>query len=98
MELGEKMEDAARREVNEETGIQVRIRKLLGIADHVVRDADGKIQFHYVLIDYLARPLTTSIKAQSDAAEAEWVRFKDLSDLPLTKGAKKLLQKVDDQK
>lgn len=94
IELGEKLEDAARREVREETGIDVRIDKLLGVANNIVRDDDGKTRFHYVLIDYLAHPLTTSVRAQSDASDAKWVHFKDLSTYSLTKGAGRLIQRI----
>ena len=94
IELGEKLEDAAQREVKEETGIDVRIDKLLGVANNIVRDDDGKTRFHYVLIDYLAHPLTTLVKAQSDASEAKWVQFKDLSTYSLTKGAGRLIQRI----
>lgn len=94
IELGEKLEDAARREVREETGIDVQIDKLLGVANNIVRDDDGKTRFHYVLIDYLAHPLTTSVRAQSDASDAKWVHFKDLSTYSLTKGAGRLIQRI----
>jgi mutator protein MutT len=95
IELGETPEDAARREVREETGIDVRVGKLLEVANSIVRNGQGETRFHYVLIDYLAHPLTTSLKAQSDASEAEWVRFTDLSNYALTKGASKLIRRVN---
>jgi 8-oxo-dGTP diphosphatase len=98
IELGETLEDAAQREVREETGINVRIEKLLGVANNIVRDDEGKTRFHYVLIDYLARPLTTSVKAQSDASETKWVDFKDLSSYSVTKGARKLIRKISAMK
>lgn len=96
IELGETLEDAARREVREETGIDVRIEKLLDVANNIVRNGQGETRFHYVLIDYLARPLATSVEAKSDALEAKWVRFTDLSKYSLTKGAKKLVRKAID--
>ena len=98
IELGESLEEAARREVMEETGIQVRIEKLLGVANNIVQDDEGKTRFHYVLIDYLAQPLTMRVKAESDAAEAKWVHFKDLAGYSLTKGAVKLLHKLNGMK
>jgi len=95
LELGETLEEAAKREVMEETGIRVRVEKLLDVANHIIRDDRGKTRFHYVLLDYLAHPLTTSVKAESDAAEAKWVRLEDLQSYRLTKGAMKLLRKLD---
>ena len=95
VELGETIEDAARREVTEETGISIKIKKLLDAADNIVRDDQGKIRFHYVLIDFLAQPLTSSVKPQSDASEARWVKFNELSDYHLTRGAMKLIRKIN---
>jgi mutator protein MutT len=94
IELGETAEEAAHREVKEETGIDIRIERLLEVASNIVRDDRGKIRFHYVLIDFLAHPLTTTLKSQSDAAETKWVHFKELSAYSLTKGAMKLMRKT----
>ena len=98
IELGETVEEAARREVKEETGIDIRIERLLEVANNIVRDEQGKIRFHYVLIDFLAHPLSSSLKSQSDASEAKWVHFKELSDYSLTKGAMKLMRKIQPAK
>jgi 8-oxo-dGTP diphosphatase len=98
VELAETVEDAARREVAEETGISIKIKRLLDVADNIVRDDQGKIRFHYVLIDFFAQPLTSSVKPQSDASEARWVKFNELSNYTLTKGAAKLIQKINAMK
>jgi mutator protein MutT len=98
IELGETVEEAAHREVKEETGIDIRIERLLEVANNIVRDEQDKIRFHYVLIDFLAHPLSNSLKSQSDASEARWVRFKELSDYSLTKGAMKLMRKIQPAK
>ena len=94
IEIGERVEEAAHREVKEETGIDIRIDRLLEVASNIVRDDQNRIRFHYVLIDFLAHPVTTSAEAQSDASEAKWVQFKDLSKYRLTKGAIKLMRKI----
>lgn len=94
IELGETIQEAARREVREETGIDVRVERLLDVADNIVRDDQGKTRFHYVLIDYVARAVTTSLSAQSDASEARWVHFNDLRNYALTRGALKLMRKL----
>jgi len=98
IELGETVEEAAHREVKEETGIDIRIERLLEVANNIVRDEQGKIRFHYVLIDFLAHPLSTSLKSQSDASEAKWVHFKELFNYSLTKGAIKLMRKIQPSK
>lgn len=72
IELGETVQDAVIREVREETGIDVQIERLLDVADAIIRDDQGKVRFHYVVIRYLTRPLTTIAKPRSDVSEAEW--------------------------
>ena len=94
IELGETIEEAAQREVREETGIRVRIERLLDVADNIVRDDQGKTRFHYVLVDYVAHPVTTPLKASSDASEARWVQLEDLKNYPMTRGALKLMRKI----
>lgn len=91
IELGETVQDAVIREVREETGIDVQIERLVDVADAIIRDDQGKVRFHYVVIRYLTRPLTTIAKPRSDVSEAEWVDLNDATNYPLTKGAAKLV-------
>ena len=91
IELGETVQDAVIREVREETGIDVQVERLLDVTDAIIRDDQGKVRFHYVVIRYLARPLTTITKPRSDVSEAEWVDLNDATKYPLTKGAAKLV-------
>ena len=57
LELGEKLRDGAVREALEETGLQVEVGEVLDVFDSIFTDADGRTQYHYVLIDFLCRPL-----------------------------------------
>jgi len=57
LEVGELVREAAVREAREETGLIVEPGVLLGVFDRVVRSADGRVQYHYVLIDFLCRPV-----------------------------------------
>jgi 8-oxo-dGTP diphosphatase len=80
--VGERLEDAVLREVEEESGLRVRILGLCGVLDRVVRadpaDAASPVQYHYVIIDYVAAPESGTLGAGSDAAEARWVSLEDL--------------------
>jgi len=98
IELGESLEHAVQREVREETGIDVKIVRLLDVADHIVRDEDGRIRFHYVLVDYLTHPITFDLSPRSDVSEARWVDFGLLEAFSLTNGAKKLIEMIIDEK
>jgi mutator protein MutT len=94
IELGETAEAAVRREVKEETGVDVEIERLLDVVDNIVYDDQGKIRFHYVLVEFVARPVTTVARPSSDASDVKWVRFLDLSLYQMTKTARRFLDKL----
>lgn len=77
VERGETLEEALRREVREETGLEIAVMGLAGVAESI-DDA-----YHYVLIDYSARAMPGTAQAASDAAEARWFANADLASLPL---------------
>src|SRR5262249_51436870 len=79
VELGERLEQAVAREVEEECGLQVKLLGVCGVIDRVVRDTGAEpVRFHWVIVDYAAVPTGGELCAGDDAAEARWV---DLSDL-----------------
>ncbi|MCW3999327.1 MAG: NUDIX hydrolase [Candidatus Bathyarchaeota archaeon] len=84
VELGESLEDAAIREAKEETCLIVEKPRLLGVVDQIDRDEDGKIKYHYVIIDYLVRVVSGNIAAASDAAELRWVTLSEVENYDLT--------------
>lgn len=94
VELGEKVRDAARREISEETGLDIKLEKIVDVIDNIVRDEDGKVKFHYVLVDFLARPAGGDLKSSSDVLEAKWVPFRDLPKYNLTNTAENLFRKL----
>jgi ADP-ribose pyrophosphatase YjhB (NUDIX family) len=83
LEVGELVRDAAIREAREETGLTVEPGELLGVYDRVLRDADQRVQYHYVLIDFLCRRVAGDIAAASDAAEVRWFTPEELAGLGL---------------
>jgi len=72
VELGEPVEDAVRREVKEEVGLDVRLERLLDVLDDVHRDAGGRIKYHYILVDYLASPQTGRVHLNSESTGYRW--------------------------
>ena len=95
VDLGETTVEAARREVAEECGIGVRIAGLVGVLDRVTRDADGRVRYHWVLVDYLAFPESSDpIKAGSDAAEVRWVTIDEVERLPITEGLADMIRRA----
>ena len=86
VERGESLREAIVREVREETSVDVEVDFLLGVAERVVRDDEGEITFHYVILDYVCNPRTTDVKFGDDVSDARWVPVGELSDMQLTTG------------
>jgi 8-oxo-dGTP diphosphatase len=83
LEVGELVREAAIREAREETGLIVEPGELLGVYDRVLRDAAQRVQYHYVLIDFLCRRVAGDLAAASDAAEVRWFTREELPALKL---------------
>ncbi len=94
VELGETAEAAALREVEEECGVKVELRGLVGVVDRIFRDATGKIQYHYVLVDYWGTLRSGEPRAGSDALDVRWVPVAELSRLETTEGLEAMARKA----
>src|SRR5579872_4786993 len=83
LEVGELVREAAVREAREETGLIVEPGELLGVYDRVLRDPEKRVQYHYVLIDFLCRRVGGELMAASDATEVRWFAREELPSLKL---------------
>lgn len=85
VELGEAVRDAARREFAEECGGEIELRDLVDVVDIFWEDDAGKMQYHYVVIDFWAEWRGGQVKASSDVLDARWATPAELEqyDLPL---------------
>jgi len=86
VETGESLEDATRREVLEETGLVVRPIRIAKVFERIIRDPDGKAEYHYVLIDYLCEATGGILAAADDASRVEWFPRINLPGLRFTEG------------
>ena len=84
---------AAVREAREETGLTVEPSELLGVYDRVLRDAEGRVQYHYVLVDFLCRRVAGEIAAASDASEVRWFSREELPGLKLAEDTVDVIRK-----
>ena len=81
VELGETMAAAAEREVREETGLVVRALDVIHTFDAVVRDDDGRVQYHYAIVDFICEVVSGSVRADGDARDARFVTREEFAAL-----------------
>jgi len=73
VEVGEELHAALVREVREETCLDVRVGPVVDVLDRITRDAAGRVEYHYVIVDYLCATTSGTLTCASDAADARWV-------------------------
>lgn len=94
VEAGEPIIEALRREVREETGLEVEIVRLAEVFERITPDADGRTEYHYVLIDYLCRFESGTLVAGDDAAEVRWFARAELASLEITPGSLDVIERT----
>jgi ADP-ribose pyrophosphatase YjhB (NUDIX family) len=93
LECGETLREATIREAQEETGLIVQVGEMLGVYERVIRADDGRVRYHYVLIDFLCRPVEGHLEAGSDAADVRWFGREELPALNLAFDASEVVLK-----
>jgi ADP-ribose pyrophosphatase YjhB (NUDIX family) len=84
LELGETLEAGTAREVLEETGLVVDVGPVIEVFDRILVDEDGKVRYHFVLVDYLCRPRGGELRAGSDVAEVAYAAASELTRFRVT--------------
>ena len=84
VELGESLVGALEREMLEETGLQIRTGPIVDVVDRVHLNEDGRVEYHFVVVDYLCTVAGGDLACGSDAADVCWVAAEDLSSYSLT--------------
>jgi ADP-ribose pyrophosphatase len=94
--LGETLAQAARREVLEETGLAIETGKIVFTFEKIQRDAAGQVEYHYVVVDMLARPVDPlqPLRPADDALQAGWFTLAQAVKLPVAETTLTLLQQV----
>ena len=95
VEVGERLEEAAIREVEEETGLMVELRGTLGVVDKIDKDEVGKIKYHFIIVDFLAEPVFGEMCHRDDALDARWVNPRDFRGYKLSPSLVDLLKKIN---
>jgi 8-oxo-dGTP diphosphatase len=94
VELGETLEAAVAREVFEETGLKVRVGPVVEVLDRVQFADDGRVEYHFVIVDYLCYAVDDRLSCGSDADEAVWVLLERLLDYGITPKADEVIRKA----
>ena len=89
--LGETSQEAARRELREETGLEVGELYLAGVADSLLRDPDGRVRYHYTIIDYAALWRGEEARPGGDAGALLWVGFDALDQYLSSSEARRMV-------
>lgn len=97
VELGESLRDAVVREVYEETGLLVEVLELLDVVEVIRKDEAGNIAFHYVILDYLAKPVGGALRAASDASEVLWASVEEATRMEITDSLRGMLQRLKEK-
>ena len=94
VEIGETLSNACAREMEEETGIKIQVLELINAYDMIVPDEAGRIKYHYVLADFLARPVGGTESASVEVLEMKWVTHEEAKRMDMTNSARKALQEL----
>lgn len=94
LELGETLTQGVHREVLEECGVGIEVGPLVGVFEPMQRDAEGRLRYHYVVLDYLARYVSGELHAADDADDARWVALDALERLPMLAETRAIIRKA----
>lgn len=94
IEVGETAEDAVRREVFEECGVEVVVGPIMGLFEPIQRDDDGRVRYHFVVVDFLAYYRAGELLAGDDAADLRWVAPEELDRYALMPASRRMIDRA----
>jgi 8-oxo-dGTP diphosphatase len=84
VELGEQTRDAVIREVKEECGLDIELERLMDVFDNITRDDKGRIQYQFVVVNFMAKVKSGILKSADDVLEVRWVSLDEVEKYNLT--------------
>ncbi len=98
VKLGETLQAAAEREIEEETGLMIRANGPIHVFDLIERNTEGEIAFHYVIVDLQADYVGGEIRAADDVSAAGWFSLDEVEDLDVSRSTVQLLRNIYSKK
>jgi 8-oxo-dGTP diphosphatase len=94
LEVGETLREGVRRELLEETGIEVRVGELIEVFERITPDGDGKTHYHFVVLDYLCEAVRGEARAGSDVVDVAWAAPAELATFSISETAMRVIMKA----
>lgn len=94
LELGESLEAGVARETREETGLEVEVGAVVEVFDRIMLDSSSRVQYHFVLVDYLCRPVGGELRAGSDVDDAVWADVSEVARYQITAKAAAIVHRA----
>lgn len=97
LEYGETLDDGVRREIREETGLEIRILRWLAPLERIIQNPDGSIADHVIYLDVLAQLDKGKFTPSSDVGEGDWFSPQELQSIKsqIHEDTQSLLRNVD---
>jgi len=97
VELGEKLERTVIREVKEETNLDVDVVRLIDAVNNIVHDSNGRLHFHFVILDYLTKLKGGTLQSSSDVLDTKWIGVEEAEDYDITETLREFLKRNKDE-
>lgn len=94
VEVGERLSDACVRETEEETGLRVEVLELINVFDMIDKDNEGRVKYHYILVDFLVKPVGGEERLSKETADMKWVTRDESKQLEMTRTARRALDEL----
>jgi|SRR5271156_6827246 len=94
LELGESVVEGVRRELAEETGIDVRVLDLIEVFERIIPGEGGRTRYHFVILDYLCEMVSGEARAASDVIDVAWATEEELGKYELTAIATRVIKRA----